>query len=93
MYLGCTGGKISQPTEKAEECGQRMHLLMSKTLILCLLKLALKSYFVSGQVNVTCVNYLRNKFSEEVKQVTDEISRVNINKEARLYRTSSGKDY
>ena len=69
-----------------------MNLLISKTLLVCLLALAVK--FALGKKDANCVEEAREKYNQEVMDITERIMAVDhkeIIKNTRLYKDTEGE--
>ena len=66
-----------------------MNLLVSKTLLICLLVLAARSALASHHegVNTTCVEEVIEGFNDKVKEVNEALERVSLGEEATLYKS------
>ena len=69
-----------------------MNLLVSKTLLICLLVLVVRSALASHHegVNTTCVEEVMDGFNDKVKEVNEGLERVSLGEEATLYKCPDG---
>ena len=69
-----------------------MNLLVSKTLLICLLVLAVRSALASHHdgVNTTCVEEVMDSFNNNVKEVSEVLERVSLGEGATLYKCPHG---
>ena len=69
-----------------------MNLLVSKTLLICLLVLAVRSARASHHagVNTTCVQEVMDSFNDKVKEVNEMLERVSLGEGATLYKCPDG---